>query len=75
MDDLASMAHRHTGSGDMHIGGSAPRPTEAEIMDTLGNGEFGPYGEGNSVAYVRNGIRVIVNRDMPWQSTAYYIGG
>jgi hypothetical protein len=75
MDDLASMAHRHTGSGDMHIGGSAPRPTEAEIVDTLGNGTFGPYGEGNSVAYVRDGIRVIVNRDMPWQSTAYYIGG
>jgi hypothetical protein len=73
MDELAGMAYRHTGSGDMHVGGSAPRPTELEIRTTLSQGEASPYG-GNSVQYVQSGIRVIINRDMPWQSTAYYIG-
>jgi hypothetical protein len=73
MDELSGMAYRHTGSGDTHIGGSAPRPTELEIRTTLSQGTASPYG-GNSVEYVNNGIRVIINRDMPWQSTAYYIG-
>lgn len=74
-DDLASMTHRHTGSGDMHIGGSAPRPTEAEILDTLRFGQSSGLEGQNAVQYVKDGIRVIVNRDMPWQSTSYYIGG
>jgi hypothetical protein len=74
LDEVASMTHRHTGSGDMHIGGSAPRPSEAEIADTLKYGKASPLAGQNAVQYVRNGIRVIVNRDMPWQSTSYYIG-
>ena len=74
LDEVASMTHRHTGSGDMHIGGSAPRPSEAEIADTLKYGKASPLAGQNAVQYVRNGIRVIVNKDMPWQSTSYYIG-
>lgn len=74
-DDLASMTHRHTGSGDMHIGGSAPRPTEAEILNTLRFGRPSNLEGQNAVQYVKDGIRVIVNREMPWQSTSYYIGG
>jgi hypothetical protein len=69
------MTHRQTGAGDMHVGGSAPRPTEAEILDTIRLGEPSNLEGQNSVQYVRNGIRVIINREMPWQSTSYYIGG
>jgi hypothetical protein len=76
MDDIASMAYRHTGSGNMHIGGSAPRPTESEILETLAKGRWQELESSpNSVQYVWNNIKVIVNRDMPWQSTSYYIGG
>jgi hypothetical protein len=75
VDELSSMTYRHTGSGEMHIGGNAPRPTEAEILDTLKQGKATPLDGQNAVKYVRNGIKIIVNRDMPWQSTAYYIGG
>lgn len=74
-DELAHMIHRHTGSGDMHIGGSAPRPSEAEVLDTLRFGRSAGLEGQNAVQYVKDGIRVIVNRDMPWQSTSYYIGG
>jgi RHS repeat-associated protein len=73
MDELAGMAYRHSGSGDMHIGGSAPRPTEVEIRTALSRGESSSYG-GNSVQYVYRGVRVIINRNMLWQSTAYYMG-
>jgi hypothetical protein len=74
VDEVASMTYRHTGSGDMHIGGSAARPTESEILDTLRNGKASNIPGQNAAQYVRNGIRVIVNRNMPWQSTSYYIG-
>jgi hypothetical protein len=76
MDDVASMTHRHTGSGDMHLGGSAPRPTESEILEALTKGKWSEVeASPNTVQYVWNGIRVLVNRQMPWQSTSYYIGG
>jgi hypothetical protein len=75
LEEIGSMTYRHTGSGEMHIGGSAPRPTEAEITNTLRFGEASPLDGQNAVQYVRDGIRVIVNRTMPWQSTSYYIGG
>jgi hypothetical protein len=74
-DDLAGMTYRHTGSGDMHIGGSSPRPTEAEITQALRNGLAQDYEDHNAVQYVLGRVKVIINRDMPWQSTAYYIGG
>jgi hypothetical protein len=75
VDDLASMTHRHTGSGDMHVGGSAPRPSEAQVLDTLRLGSRRELEGQNAVMYVRNGVKVIINRDMPWQSTSYFIGG
>lgn len=75
LDDLAAMTYRHTGSGEMHIGGSAPRPTQAEILETLARGRTARVEGPDSVAYIHRGVKVIVNRNMPWQSTAYYIGG
>lgn len=74
-DDLASMVHRHTGSGDLHIGGSAPRPTEAEILDVLKFGRSSGLDGQNAVKYIKDGIRVIINRDMPWRSTSYNMRG
>ncbi|MGQ4511803.1 hypothetical protein [Streptomyces sp. DW26H14] len=58
VDEVASMTYRHTGSGDMHVGGSAPRPTEAEILDTLRNGEASSLSGQNAAQYVRNGIQL-----------------
>lgn len=76
MDDLASMAYRHTGSGEMHIGGSAPRPTDREVLETLAKGRSQELEQSpNSVQYVWRGVKVIINRNMPWQSTSYYLGG
>ena len=69
------MVHRHTGSGDMHIGGSADRPTEAQILDVLRFGRSSGLDGQNAVQYVKDGIRVIINRDIPWKCTAYAIGG
>jgi hypothetical protein len=75
MDELAELTYRHTGAGDMHIGGSAPRPTLSQILDTLGSGTPTELTGQNAVQYVRGTIKVIINRDMPWRSTAYFIGG
>ena len=69
------MAHLHTGSGDLHIGGSARRPTEAQNLDALRFGRSNPLEGQNAVQYIKCNVRVIINRDMPWQSTANYIGG
>jgi len=67
------MAYRHTGSGDLHIGGSARRPTEAQNLDVLKFGRSNPLDGQNAVEYVMGRVRVIINRDMPWQSTSHYI--
>ena len=69
------MAHRHTGSGDLHIGGGARRPTEAQNLDALRFGRSNPLEGQNAVQYIKGNVRVVINRDMPWQSTANYIGG
>jgi hypothetical protein len=69
------MACRHTGSGDIHIGGSAPRPTEARNLDALRFGRSSPLEGQDAVQYVKGNVRVLIDRDMPWQSTADHIGG
>jgi hypothetical protein len=74
-DELASMTYRHTGSGDMHIGGSARRPTEAQNLDALRFGRSNPLEGPNAVQYIKDGIRVLINQDMPWRSTANDVGG
>jgi hypothetical protein len=74
-DELTEMIYRHTGSGDMHIGGSPPRPTFDEIQATLRHGTRIDVRGDHSVGYIRNGVKVIVNRAMPWRSTSYYSGG
>lgn len=60
---------------DLHIGGSRPRPSEQEILDALTHGSRKPIDGQNAVQYVLGRVKVIVNRDMPWQSTGYYRGG
>jgi hypothetical protein len=44
-------------------------------VEALKRGTPRDYEDHNAVEYVLGRVRVIVNRDMPWQSTAYYIGG
>jgi len=50
MDEISSMAHRHTGTGGMHTGDSAPPPTE-KIHTTLSRGKSEVSGDQNSVEY------------------------
>ncbi|HET6710855.1 RHS repeat-associated core domain-containing protein [Amycolatopsis sp.] len=68
-DEVAEFANSHAGDGNPAMG----RPKLSEIQRTLKNGKTSPGG-GNSVRYDCDGVRVIVNRDMPWRSTAYYPG-
>ncbi|QIS09646.1 hypothetical protein [Nocardia arthritidis] len=67
MEELAEFARGHAGDDNPAMG----RPSLREIEDALQNGKKSP-GSGNSVRYDYNGVRVIVNRDVPWKSTTYY---
>ncbi|WP_255286196.1 hypothetical protein [Nocardia mexicana] len=66
-DEIAEFARGHAGGDNPAMG----RPTLPEIEETLQKGKTSP-GAGNSVRYDYNGVRVIVNRDVPWRSTTYY---
>lgn len=66
-DEIAEFANGHADDGNPAMN----RPSLSEIQRTLGKGKTSP-GKGNSVRYDCDGVRVIVNRDMPWRSTAYY---
>ncbi|MFJ1459613.1 hypothetical protein [Nocardia sp. N2S4-5] len=67
LDEIAEFARGHAGDDNPAMG----RPSLQEIEETLKNGKTSP-GEGNSVRYDYKGVRVIVNRDLPWRSTTYY---
>lgn len=66
-DEIAEFARGHAGDDNPAMG----RPSIKEIEDALDHGTQSP-GKGNSVRYDYNGVRVIVNRDMPIKSTTYY---
>ncbi len=73
LDEIAELTYRHTGGGDIHIGGGPARPSQAEIIDTLASGARKELTGQNAVQYVREGVKVIINRDMLWRSTAFYL--
>ena len=68
-DEIAQLTYQHIGAGDI-----AGRPTLDEISGALAKGEGVPIAGQNAVTYEYGGVRVIVNGDMPWRSTAYYPG-
>ncbi|WP_433733960.1 hypothetical protein ACQP0C_17615 [Nocardia sp. CA-129566] len=67
IEELAEFARGHAGDDNPAMG----RPSLNEIEEALKNGRTSP-GSGNSVRYDYNGVRVIINRDVPWKSTTYY---
>ena len=70
LDEIVGFVNGHTGDANPVMG----RPTEAQIETTLR--QAGPVqlpGQ-NSSRFDYNGVRVIVNWDTPWKSTAYYPG-
>jgi len=74
-DDLASVTHRHTGSGDLHARGQRAAPVQQSILDALTNGTPRPIDGQNAVRHVLGRVEVIVGRDVPWQSVGHYRGG
>ncbi|MFJ6213882.1 RHS repeat-associated core domain-containing protein [Streptomyces sp. NPDC092296] len=70
LDEITEFVNGHTGDGNPAMG----RPSAAEVETTLR--QAGPRQiEGqNSSRFDYDGVRVIVNWDMPWKSTAYYPG-
>jgi hypothetical protein len=69
-DEIAEFVNGHTGDGDVTMG----RPTSAEVDDALTKGTPERLPGQNAEKFEYNGVRVIVNYDMPWRSTSYYPG-
>ncbi|MFC7219750.1 hypothetical protein ACFQLX_16495 [Streptomyces polyrhachis] len=70
LDEITQFVSGHTGDAHPTMG----RPSITQIEETLRGAGPARYGNGNSAEFVQNGIRVIVNYDMPWRNTAYFIG-
>ncbi|MEU9197547.1 polymorphic toxin-type HINT domain-containing protein [Streptomyces hundungensis] len=70
LDEIIEFVNGHTGDGNPTMG----RPSATEVETALR--QAGPRQlEGqNSSRFDHDGVRVIVNWDMPWKSTAYYPG-
>ncbi|WP_262850887.1 RHS repeat domain-containing protein [Mumia quercus] len=68
LDELAQLTHQHAGIDDL------TRPSFDEIRRVLSRGKPTPLTGQNAVQLDHRGVRVIVNEDMPWRSTAYYPG-
>ncbi len=65
-DELAQLAYQHAGEGDL-----ARRPTIEQIYETLGT--QGSYIlDRNAVEFIHKGVKVIINEDVPWKSTAFF---
>jgi RsiW-degrading membrane proteinase PrsW (M82 family) len=64
--ELARLADRHAGP--------AERPSVEEIERAIVEGRAQPVRGHNAVRFDDRGVRVIVNRDLPWRSTAYFTG-
>lgn len=73
LDEVAQAVYQHVGAGDM-----PGRPNLTQIQEALTRGvpEALEQGDGG-IAQVINyrGVRVIINEDSPWKSTAYFPGG
>ncbi|MER5209266.1 polymorphic toxin-type HINT domain-containing protein [Streptomyces sp. NPDC002838] len=70
LDEMVEFVNGHTGDGNPAMG----RPSAAEIETTLRQAGPRQLDGQNSSRFDHNGVRVIVNWDMPWKSTAYYPG-
>ena len=73
LDEVAQAVYQHVGAGDV-----PGRPNLTQIQEALTRGvpEALEQGDGG-IAQVINyrGVRVIINEDSPWKSTAYFPGG
>ena len=74
-DEIEEFVNGHTGDGDPTMN----RPSQQQVSDALNKGKPERlYNEDgtprNAEKFEYNGVRVIVNYDMPWRSTSYKIG-
>lgn len=69
-DEIVEFVNGHTGDGDPTMG----RPGSAEVNDALTQGTPEKLEGQNAEKFEHDGVRVIVNYDMPWRSTSYYPG-
>jgi len=70
LDEISGFVNGHTGDGNPAMG----RPSAAEVETALRRAGPRQIEGQNSSRFDYNGVRVIVNWDMPWKSTAYYPG-
>ncbi|MFD7922188.1 polymorphic toxin-type HINT domain-containing protein [Streptomyces sp. NPDC059740] len=70
LDEITEFVNGHTGDGNPAMG----RPSAAEVETTLRQAGSRQLEGQNSSRFDHDGVRVIVNWDMPWKSTAYYPG-
>ena len=68
-EELAQFADQHGGEGEL-----TGRPSLEEIHRTLTSVEGSSIPGQNAVRFDYQGVRVIINRDLPWRSTAYFAG-
>ncbi|HEX5203380.1 MAG TPA: hypothetical protein VFW27_25900 [Actinoplanes sp.] len=69
-DEIVEFVNGHTGDGNVAMG----RPSSAEVDAALTKGNPVRLEGQNAEKFEYNGVRVIVNYDMPWKSTSYYPG-
>jgi hypothetical protein len=69
-DELAQLTYQHVGAGDI-----AGRPSLLEIETAINRATPVRLPGQNAVQFEHNGVRVIINEDIPTRSTAYYPGG
>ncbi|WP_432855287.1 Hint domain-containing protein [Amycolatopsis sp. CA-161197] len=70
LDEMVGFVEGHTGGGNPTMG----RPTAAEVETTLRQAGPVRIGEQNAAQFDYNGVRVIINYNIPWKSTSYYPG-
>jgi RsiW-degrading membrane proteinase PrsW (M82 family) len=64
--ELARLAERHAGA--------AGRPTRQEIERAIASAAPQPVRGHNAVRFDDQGVTVVVDRDLPWRSTAWFAG-
>ncbi|MGH3875027.1 MAG: putative T7SS-secreted protein [Pseudonocardiaceae bacterium] len=69
-DEITEFVNGHTGGGNPVMG----RPTPGEVDAALSKATPEKIPGQNAEKFEHNGVRVIVNYDMPWRSTSYYPG-
>jgi RHS repeat-associated protein len=70
IEELAQLVYQHVGGGDL-----AGRPNYEEILQVLRRAQPEHLEGQNAYQYIYQGIKVIINNEIPWRSTAYRIGG